>query len=69
MESALHRLSCSSAYGVLVSWPGIEPASSALQGRFLTTGTPGKSQQRIRVNQEFAKIEYEEVKVGPRDRE
>lgn len=40
-----------------------------MQGRFLTTGTPGKSQQRIRVNQEFAKTEYEEVKVGPRDGE
>ena len=31
------------ACGVLVPQPGIEPASSALEGRFLTTGPPGKS--------------------------
>ena len=37
------RLSCSVACGVLVSWPGIEPKPSALQGGFLTTGPPGKS--------------------------
>ena len=36
-----HRLSCSSACGILVSRPGIEPPSPALQGRFLTTGPPG----------------------------
>ena len=37
------RLGCSVAYGILVPWPGIEPASPALQGGFLTTGPPGKS--------------------------
>ena len=37
------RLSCSEAYGILLPQPGIEPASPALQGRFLTTGSPGKS--------------------------
>ena len=31
------------AHGILVPWPGIEPVSPALQGRFLTTGPPGKS--------------------------
>ena len=31
------------ARGILVPWPGIEPASPALQGRFLTIGLPGKS--------------------------
>ena len=31
------------AYGILVPRPGIEPVSSALQGRFSTTGPPGKS--------------------------
>ena len=31
------------ACGILVPWPGIEPVSSALQGRFLTTGPPRKS--------------------------
>ena len=29
--------------GILVSWQGIEPASPAFKGRFLTTGPPGKS--------------------------
>ena len=38
-----HRFSCSSACGILVSEPGIEPMSSALAGRVLTTGPPGKS--------------------------
>ena len=35
-------LSCSAACGILVPRPGIEPVSPALQGRFLTTGPPGK---------------------------
>ena len=33
--------------GVLVPWPGVEPTSPALQGRFLTTGPPGKSLSSI----------------------
>ena len=37
------HLSFSMAYETLVSEPGIEPASPALQGGFLTTGPPGKS--------------------------
>ena len=37
------RLSYSVACGILVPWPGIKPASSALEGIFLTTGSPGKS--------------------------
>ena len=36
-------LSCPAACGILAPWPGIEPGSPALQGRFLTTGPPGKS--------------------------
>ena len=36
-------LSCFSAYGILVSQPGMESASPELQGGFLTTGPPGKS--------------------------
>ena len=36
-------LSCSTACGILVPWPGIEPSSPALQSWFLTTGPPGKS--------------------------
>ena len=31
------------ACGILVPWPGIEPTSPALQGRFLITGPPGMS--------------------------
>ena len=42
---AVCGLSCSTAYGILVPWPGIEPSSPALQGGFLTTGPPGKSQE------------------------
>ena len=36
-------LSCSVACGVLAPWPGNKPWSPALEGRFLTTGQPGKS--------------------------
>ena len=36
------RLRCTKAYGILVPGPGIEPLSSALAGRFLTTGPPGR---------------------------
>ena len=40
---AARGLSCPVACGILVPWPGIEPTSPALEGRFLTTGPPGKS--------------------------
>ena len=36
-------LSCSAACGILVPHPRIKLMSPALQGRFLTTGPPGKS--------------------------
>ena len=39
-----HGLSCLEACGILVPRPGIKPTSPALEGRFLTTGPPGKSQ-------------------------
>ena len=39
---AVGNLSCSAGHGILVPLPGIEPESPALQGRFLTTGPPGK---------------------------
>ena len=42
---AVHGLSWSAACGTLVSQPGIEPASLALQGRFFMAGPPGKSHQ------------------------
>ena len=37
------QLSCPITCGILVSWPGIEPASSPLEDGFLTTGPPWKS--------------------------
>ena len=36
-------LSRPAAGGIFVPWLGIEPVSPALEGRFLTTGPPGKS--------------------------
>ena len=41
------RLSCPAACGTLVPWPGIKPASPALEGGFLTIGPPGKSPQQL----------------------
>ena len=38
---------CHEACGILVPWPGIEPAPSALKGKVLTTGPPGKSLKYI----------------------
>ena len=35
-----HRLSCSTACGILVPWLGVEPTFPAFQVRFLTTGPP-----------------------------
>ena len=40
---AVHELSCPVACGILVSWLGIKPIFPALEGRFSTTGPPGKS--------------------------
>ena len=40
---AVHWPSCPMACGILVPQPGIEPASLALEGRFLTTETLEKS--------------------------
>ena len=42
-----HRLSYPTAYGILVPWPGIEPLSPASEGRFLTTGPPGKPHEFV----------------------
>ena len=41
----LHGLICPTACGILVPRPGIEPATPALEGRFLITGLPGKMQE------------------------
>ena len=40
-------LSCPVACGILVPQQEIEPTSPALEGRFLTTGSPGKPKGRI----------------------
>ena len=40
------RLSCPAARMTLISWPGIEPLSPALEDEFLTIGPPGKSRIR-----------------------
>ena len=40
-------LSCSLASGILVLWPRIKPAPPALEGRFLTIGLSGKSQDQL----------------------
>ena len=45
--SRWHGLSCPTACGILVPWSGIEPASSALEVRFSTTGPPGMSWEMI----------------------
>ena len=45
--AAMHRLSCPTAYGLLVPRPGMKPVSPAVEGKFLTTGPPGKSQEMI----------------------
>ena len=37
------RPSCSTACGILVPGPGIEPTSTVLHGRFITTRPPEKS--------------------------
>ena len=42
---AMHGLVALEAYEIPVPQPGLEPPSPALQGRFLTTGLPGKSPQ------------------------
>ena len=42
---AARGLSCPAACGILVPWPGIEPVSPVMEGRFLTTGPPRKSQK------------------------
>ena len=47
LEDPLARgrgLSCPTACGILTPHPGIKPSSPALEGGFLTTEPPGKTQ-------------------------
>ena len=46
--------SCPLACGIFVPGSGIEPMSSALQGRFLTTGPPGKSLSNVFLNKSYS---------------
>ena len=39
-----HGHSCPTACGIVVPWPGVKPPSPELEGKFLTTGPPAKSQ-------------------------
>ena len=55
--AAAHRLSCLSACGISVLWLGMEPASPALQGGFLTTGLPGKSLMTFLFNKAVTAME------------
>ena len=41
--AAVHGLDIPEPCVILVPQPGMEPTSSALEGRFLTTALPGKS--------------------------
>ena len=41
------RLSLVVAHGILVARPGIKPMCPVLEGGFLTTGPPGKSQELL----------------------
>ena len=40
-------LSCSVTRGIFVPCPGIKPTTSALEGRFLTTGPPEVPKERF----------------------
>ena len=51
-------LSCPTARGILVSWPGIKFESPALEGGFLTIGPPGES-----LNLEYWSEEYARKKA------
>ena len=45
------------ACGILVPQPGMEPMSPALEGRFLTTGPPGKSLEYFFFKSDFIETE------------
>ena len=61
---AVHRLSCPAACGILVPRPGIEPASPAQEGGFLTTGPPGKSPTKTFSNNMRGGDKIKKVKVS-----
>ena len=49
------------AYWILILWPGIKPASSALEATVLNTGPPGKSPALDRI---LASKDREDVRLG-----
>ena len=46
------------ACGILASWPGIEPAPPALEGKVLTTGPPGKPPLKFTFISKFSPIPF-----------
>ena len=50
------------ACGIFIPQPRIEPTSPALQGRFLTTGSPGKSQECLSCKFVVSVIETRHIK-------
>ena len=48
----------SKACRILDPWPGIKPAPSALEGKALTTGPPGKSQTPLVLDKEIMQMLY-----------
>ena len=54
------------ACGILVPWPGIEPASPALEGKILTSGCPGKPLDSLLPSSEFfPRTPLGPMQVGP----
>ena len=59
------RLSCSAACGILVSWPGIELASPALEGGFLNTGPQGTSpEQSFLTSKQEMRVAWESCEIA-----
>ena len=60
-----HGLRCPEACGILVPQPGIERMSPALEGRFSTTGSPGKSLYTLQAQfVDICKVTYRNFDVN-----
>ena len=60
--------SCHWAYGILASPPGTEPTPSAMEGRVLTTGSPGKSLHYQLLQWGSASLLLQQGEVFPKSR-
>ena len=61
---AARGISCPLACGILVPRPGIKPVSPSLEGRFFTTGPPGRSQEdfhKLILFDFYGGVKYSEV--------